>query len=77
MSFKIIHDSAGCIGCMACAAVSPKCFRMLEAIGKSELIDGTALADGKSEKIVDEKAVEDYENAADVCPVSVIHVQKL
>jgi len=77
MAFKIIHDVPGCIGCMACAAVSPKCFRMIESTGKSELIDGTLVADGKSEKTVDEKEVEGYENAADVCPVSVIHVQKI
>lgn len=50
----------GCIGCGVCAQVCPEVFRMAD--------------DGLSEVIADPKGFEDQvQEAADSCPVEVIH----
>lgn len=61
MPFKIEHDRSGCIGCGACAALCPD--------------NWTMAADGKSKpKKLELKDLGCNKDAADACPVNVIHI---
>ena len=64
--FKITLEREGCIGCGVCASIAPDFFKM-NTDGKSDLKGG--------KKGVLE--LDDYDNildAAETCPVNVIHV---
>lgn len=70
----ITHERANCIGCMACATLDPKNWKM-NIDGKSDLI--------KSEKInlIEKKEFQTNElekniETAQCCPVNVIHIFK-
>lgn len=75
--FKIIHDRPNCIGCTACASVCPKFWKMNDGDGKSDLIGATVLKDETTELLVDKKTADENQEAAQVCPVNVIHIQEL
>ena len=68
--FKIVHDRSGCIGCGACAATCSKFWEMADD-GKSKL-KGSKPKSGKFELEVGDLGCN--KDAADVCPVNVIHV---
>jgi ferredoxin len=76
--FTIDHDRPGCIGCGACAAVNPQFWVMSPVDGKSDVVGSERQEDGG--EIVREKldiAETDYaknREAADCCPVNVIHL---
>ncbi|MBS3136383.1 ferredoxin [Candidatus Woesearchaeota archaeon] len=59
---KIEHDRENCIGCTSCAAIHPKSWKMNE--------------DGKADFIGEEDNFELDMEAAQSCPVNVIHVIK-
>ncbi len=59
--YRIEHDREGCIGCGACAGVCPENWEMA-ADGKSRLLKAD----------VDELGCN--EQAAEGCPVNVIHI---
>ena len=68
---KIKIEREKCIGCGSCATVCPKYFELIED-GKSHII-------GAEKKEVEELKVEKIEcaeQAADICPVQCIHVEK-
>ena len=74
--FRIEHDRPNCIGCGACAAVAPSSWKMNEKDGKSDLI-GAKKKKGDDE--IEELEVSDIDKtknreAADCCPVNVIHI---
>lgn len=76
--FKIEHDRPNCIGCGACAAVSPSFWIMSETDGKSDLVDSQHTTDG-DEIVKEERELDDIDStknreAADCCPVNVIHI---
>ncbi len=75
--YKIIYDREGCIGAAACAAVSPKYWKMVED-GKANLI-GSEKVEGKEEYIleIDDTDFEEMFEAAQSCPVIVIHIINL
>ena len=75
MAFKIIHDRANCIGCRACEVVAPA-FWKVEADNKATLTGGKSTPDGKAELDADDKDYELNLNAAQSCPVNVIHLVK-
>ncbi len=61
---KATIDRSGCIGCGLCPSICPEVFRMAD--------------DGLAETIVEEVpsgAADTAQEAADSCPVSVIHVE--
>jgi len=63
--YKIEHDLKGCIACGACAAVSDNWY-MTE-------VDGEEKALSKVEEF-DESDLEHNKEAAESCPVEVIHI---
>lgn len=74
--YTIEHNKPDCISCGACAAVAEKFFEMeSEGECKSHL-KGSKKIYGDKEKL--EISEEDYEvakEAADCCPVNVIHIK--
>ena len=74
--FLIKHDRENCIGCGACAAISEEHWKM-DADGKSNIIKGKRLDDGSEEKEIEEKDFETNKEAAESCPVNVIHLKNL
>lgn len=74
--FKVIHDRPGCIGCGACAAVSPKYWVMNED-GKSDIVEGKDLDNGFQEMEITEDSYDENFEAAETCPVNVIHIKDL
>ena len=74
--FKLEHNRPDCIGCGACAAVAPE-FCEMHDDGKSDIVKGIHRDDGWQELGVEEKDKELNMEAADVCPVNVIHLTNL
>ena len=73
--YLLEHDRPNCIGCAACAAVNPKHWEMKDD-GKSDIIGGKQREDGWQELEIDEQDFEDDKQAAECCPVNVIHLKK-
>ena len=76
--FKIVHDRPNCIGCGACAAVSPDFWEMSPTDGKSDLKGSVHKKEG-GQTVEEERKIGDAEykpnkEAADSCPVNVIHL---
>ena len=71
--FVLQHDRPNCIGCAACEAVAPDFWEMKED-GKSDIKNATNLDTGWQEKEIDEKDFAQNKEAADTCPVNVIHL---
>jgi len=72
-TFKLIHDRPNCIGCGACAVVAPDFWEMNDD-GKSDIIKAAHKTDGSQEKIIDKKDFDINLEAAESCPVEVIHL---
>jgi ferredoxin len=72
--YKIIYEREGCIGVAACVAVNSEVWDMDE-FNKARLLNGT-FNEGteKFERIIDEKDLQINIEAAQVCPVSIIHI---
>lgn len=72
MPYKIEHDRNACIGCAACANVSPE-FWYMESDGKSS-VKGRK-AEGKNEVLeISDAQLKENRDAADACPVNCIHI---
>lgn len=73
--YKIKHEREDCIGCGACAAICEKFWEM-NSDGKSDLIGSQK--DGTNEILeIEEKDFEENLEAAESCPVNVIHIKNL
>lgn len=73
--FKIVHERSGCIGCAACSAIAPKLWKMNDD-GLSDCIGSKKLKDETTEKDFDDDEFKDHKEAAEACPVNVIHIRK-
>ena len=73
--FLLEHDRPNCIGCAACVAVNPKNWVMNDD-GKSDIIGAPHRPDGWQELELDENDFEGNKEAAEACPVNVIHLKK-
>lgn len=71
----VFHFKKDCISCGACAAISPNYFEMDEQ-GLAELKGSSAADDHQELEITTEEAKAECQEAADVCPVNIIHVKK-
>lgn len=74
MTYKIIHNKEGCIGCGACAAMDEANWEMTDE-GKATL-KGSKATDGKEIKEFPEKDLGKHKETAEACPVNVIHIYK-
>ena len=74
--FKIIHERPKCIACGSCAAVAPDYWEMSADDGLADLKKCTMNGDNE-ERIVDENEAAQNREAAEVCPVQIIHVKKI
>ena len=70
--YQIQHDRPNCIGCAACAAVAPDFWTMHED-GKSDIVGCNKRDDEWEELDIEEKDYRVNRDAADSCPVNVIH----
>jgi len=70
---KIVQEREKCIGCGSCAALCPKFFEMADD-GKAKLLNSEKNAEGNDELEVEK--VECAQEAADACPVQIIHILK-
>ena len=73
--FVVQHDRPNCIGCAACEAVAPDFWEM-HADGKSDIKNCKKLDNGWEELEIEEKDFAANKEAADSCPVNVIHIIK-
>jgi ferredoxin len=71
--FTLQHDRPNCIGCAACEAVAPEIWEM-NADGKSDIKGGKDRSDGWQESNFEETTFDKNKEAADSCPVNVIHI---
>lgn len=74
--FTLQHNKPECIGCGACAAVAPEFWVMNENDNKSDIKDSKLLENGWEEREIEEKDLAINKDAAESCPVNVIHILK-
>lgn len=70
---KITHEREKCIGCGSCVAVCPACWEMTED-GKSKLIGSQSNVETGEDEL-ETQDIDCNQNAADACPVKIIHIQ--
>jgi ferredoxin len=70
---EIQHDKPNCIGCAACAAIDPKTW-VMNKDGKADIVNGESFKEGWQRKDIKEEEFQDNMDAADSCPVNVIHI---
>ncbi len=71
--FLIKHNRPDCIGCAACAAVCPKFWEMKDD-GFSSIIGGKTEENKWETLEIDEAELDCNMEAAESCPVNVIHI---
>ncbi|MBI2669210.1 ferredoxin [Candidatus Woesearchaeota archaeon] len=75
MTHTIVHIKKDCISCGACAAVSPDFWEMEEQ-GLAQLKGAKQVDDHWERDIETEAERASNQEAADVCPVSIIQIKK-
>lgn len=70
---QIQHNRPGCIACGACAAIAPEFWEMDEKDGMSNLKNCEKVGDQEHRLITDDEFEANME-AAECCPVNVIHI---
>lgn len=71
--YKLEQNHPDCIGCGACVAVAPDFWEMVDD-GKASIIKGTLREDKWEEKEIEGKDMQQNKEAAESCPVNVIHL---
>ncbi|MBI4147845.1 ferredoxin [Candidatus Woesearchaeota archaeon] len=73
--YKVIFERPGCIGAAACAAVAPQ-FWEIVSDGKADLTGAKRLQNNEIHELeIDEKDLAVMKDAAEACPVTVIHIE--
>ncbi len=72
---KVIHFKKNCISCGACAAINPEFWEM-DPEGLAQLKGAENKGDHWELEVDTEAAKVSNQEAADVCPVNIIHVKK-
>ncbi len=75
-SHKILHDRPNCIGCGLCVNVAPEFWKMADD-GKSNVLGAQSLPDGTEVLEIEEKDLACNMDAAEICPVNVIHLVEI
>ncbi|MDD5417729.1 MAG: ferredoxin [Candidatus Nanoarchaeia archaeon] len=73
MKYTVWQEREKCIGCGACASVCDKFWEM-DSDGKSKL-KGSKKKGENFELIIDEKDLSCNKEAAEKCPVNIIHIK--
>ncbi len=71
---QIRHDRPNCIGCNACASIAPEFWEMNPMDGRSDIIGSTLTDEGWEELEIDAADFKKNQDAAESCPVNVIHL---
>ncbi len=71
--YLLEQDRLNCIGCGACVAVAPSHWETSED-GKVSIINSKTRQDGWEEKDIGKEELTENLEAAESCPVSVIHI---
>ena len=66
-------DRLNCIGCGACVAVAPDHWELTDE-GKVSITNGKKRSDSWEEKPISKKYLQENTEAAESCPVNVIHI---
>ena len=72
---KVVHFKKDCVSCGACEAISPEYWKLDEE-GLAQLLKSKEVDDHWELTIDSEEAAEKNQEAADVCPVNIIHVKE-
>ena len=73
--YKVIFERPGCIGAAACVALAPQ-FWDIVADGKADLAGAKRLQNNEVQELdIDEKDFVIMKDAAEACPVTVIHIE--
>jgi ferredoxin len=72
---KIVHFKKDCISCGACAAINPEFWEM-DAEGMAHPKGSKEVGDHWELDLDTEEARASNQEAADVCPVNIIHIKK-
>lgn len=75
--YLIRHDRPNCIGCTACASIAPKFWEMNPMDGKSDIIGGIKTPKGYETLEISEADFAVNKDAAEACPVDVIHLNQI
>ncbi len=73
---RISHHRIKCIGCNYCVEVAPNTWQMEEYDGKA-LLKNTTNKKGFYTKITGDDEYQANKEAADICPVKIITVEKV
>ena len=72
--YKIEHDRENCIACGACVAITPEFWVISKDDGKADIINSIKTEDGYEHLDIEDKDFNANKDAADICPVNVIHI---
>jgi len=76
--YKVSIDRDQCIADMACTALCPDVFEMNEEDGKAQIVEKYRKSkESINEGIVPENLKSCVEEAANACPVQIIHVEEV
>ncbi|MBS3139605.1 ferredoxin [Candidatus Woesearchaeota archaeon] len=77
MKAKVLHFKKKCTGCSACFGQSPVFWKMdSDGEGFSSLIGAKEIGDHWELEVDTKEAIRANEEAAEICPVNIIHVKK-
>ena len=72
-NFTLQHNRPECIGCGACSVIAPEFWEMNDD-GKSDIINAEEKPNEWQEKVIGDKDFDINLEAAESCPVEVIHI---
>ena len=72
--YKIEYDRENCIACGACAVLAPQFWVLSKEDGKADVVGSEKTEDGYEHLDLDDKDFPINKDAADACPVNVIHI---
>lgn len=74
MKYKVTYDRSGCIGAGTCVAAHEKRWQMNDD-GKADFLGAESKGEEQFELIIEEEELQKMKDAAEACPVNVIHIE--
>lgn len=72
--YLVKHDRTQCIGCHACVSICSKFWEMNGEDNMADLVGGDKKPDGSMQLEITEEDFKCNMNAAESCPVNIIHI---